>query len=74
MAGELIVVDNSIVIAGGTTTANLPAEVKKARRSVPSFELISCSVIRSSPIRVIPRHTGEKELIEYCEVPLKYEM
>src|SRR5262245_5802396 len=33
MAGELIVVESSIVIAGGTTTANLPAVARKARRS-----------------------------------------
>jgi hypothetical protein len=45
MAGEFIVVESSIVIAGGTTTANLPAEVKKARRSVPSFDRVSCGSI-----------------------------
>jgi hypothetical protein len=45
IAGEFIVVDSSMVIAGGTTTANLPAVARKARRSVPSFDRVSCGSI-----------------------------
>jgi hypothetical protein len=45
IAGELIVVESSIVIAGGTTTANLPAVARNARRSVPSFDRVSCGSI-----------------------------
>lgn len=45
IAGEFIVVESSIVIAGGTTTANLPAAVRKARRSVPSLDRVSCGSI-----------------------------
>jgi hypothetical protein len=45
IAGEFIVVDSSIVIAGGTTTANLPAVARKARRSVPSCDRVSCGSI-----------------------------
>ena len=36
MAGEFIEVESNSVIAGGTTTANLPAAARKARRSVVS--------------------------------------
>ena len=45
IAGEFIVVESSMVIAGGTTTANLPAVARKARRSVPSFDRVSCGSI-----------------------------
>jgi len=45
IAGEFIVVESSIVIAGGTTTANLPAVARKARRSVPSRDRVSCGSI-----------------------------
>src|SRR5215510_6782382 len=45
MAGEFIVDERSIVIAGGTTTANLPAAARKARRSVPSRDRVSCGSI-----------------------------
>jgi hypothetical protein len=45
IAGEFIVVESSIVMAGGTTTANLPAVARKARRSVPSRDRVSCGSI-----------------------------
>jgi hypothetical protein len=46
MAGEFIVVESSIVIAGGTTTANLPAVARKARRSgSASRDRVSCGSI-----------------------------
>src|SRR5262245_33652712 len=41
MALEFIVVDNRTVMAGGTTSANLPAAAKNARRSSPSFDCSS---------------------------------
>jgi hypothetical protein len=34
-----------MVIAGGTTTANLPAVARNARRSVPSRDRVSCGSI-----------------------------
>jgi len=45
IAGEFIVVESNIVMAGGTTTANLPAVARKARRSVPSRDRVSCGSI-----------------------------
>lgn len=66
IADELMVVESSMVIAGGTTTANLPAVARKARRSgSASRDRFSCGSIQFSPFEGVyaddlprPRQAG----------------
>jgi hypothetical protein len=56
--------DDCELTCGGQESATIRAFLRT--------DFMLCHAIVSYSI--IPRHTGEKELIEYCEVPLKYEM
>jgi hypothetical protein len=48
MAEDARLVDNSNVMAGGVTTANIPAAARKLRRSVAALVVSSSAPIKDS--------------------------